>query len=254
MTRQLTVARLSAKVLLHSIAKREKPMKTKLWAVASFTLFHVVAVLAQSGEQRLPLASTDRLIPVRCTISSQVYLGKQAVRVADTARGITSEVKYAKIQNIRFHNGTIEVEVAGKPQGNAVESARGFVGLAFRIAGDDSRFECIYLRPTNGRADDQVRRNHSVQYISYPDYPWQKTRKETPEKYESYVDLATGEWTKIKIEIQGDKARLYVHGAQQPTLIVNDLKHGAAQEGSIGLWIGSGTEAYFANLVIKPGK
>lgn len=89
-----------------------------------------------------------------------------------------------------------------------------------------------------------------MQYISYPDLPWEKSRKETPEKYESYVDLAVGAWTKVKIEVEEDKAKLYVHGQEQPTLIINDLKHGPTHAGSVGLWIGSGTEAHFRNLVI----
>jgi hypothetical protein len=38
-------------------------------------------------------------------------------------------------------------------------ASRGF-GIAFRVQGN--RFEYIYLRPTNGRADDQIRRNHFV--------------------------------------------------------------------------------------------
>jgi hypothetical protein len=91
-----------------------------------------------------------------------------------------------------------------------------------------------------------------VQYISYPDLPWEKSRKETPEKYESYVDLAVGEWTKVKVEVEGEKAKLYVHDQRQPSLVINDLKHGPTQAGSIGLWVGSGTEAHFRNLVITP--
>jgi hypothetical protein len=75
-------------------------------------------------------------------------------------------------------------------------------------------------------------------------------RKEFPEKYESYVDLVPGEWTKMKIEVRGDKARLYVHGATQPTLVVNDLKHGQSQ-GQLAFWIGSGTVAHFANLRVS---
>ena len=125
--------------------------------------------------------------------------------------------------------------------------ARGFVGIAFRVAEDVKKFECIYVRPTNGRAEDQVRRNHSVQYISYPDFPWQKLRKEETEKYESYVDLVPGEWTKVKITVEGSKARLYVHGNEQPTLILNDLKKGDSR-GALALWIGPGTVAHFANL------
>ena len=91
------------------------------------------------------------------------------------------------------------------------------------------KYECIYLRPTQGRADDQLRRNHSVQYISHPEYPWERLRKENPSQYETYTDLVPGEWTKVKIEVKGNKARLWVNGSDQPTMLVNDLKLGDAQ-------------------------
>lgn len=67
------------------------------------------------------------------------------------------------------------------------------------------------MRPTNGRAEDQVRRNHSSQYISFPEFPWHRLRKEFPEKYESCVDLTPGEWTPVKIVVDGTTAKLYVH-------------------------------------------
>jgi hypothetical protein len=42
-----------------------------------------------------------------------------------------------------------------------------YIGVAFRVnlnaAKDAAKYECFCLRPTNGRADDQVRRNHSTQ-------------------------------------------------------------------------------------------
>jgi hypothetical protein len=149
-----------------------------------------------------------------------------------------------------FHNGTIEIEVAGKPRAGAPADARGFVGIAFRVAADPSKYECFYIRPTNGRAEDQLRRNHSTQYISMPDYPWFKLRKESPGQYESYVDVVPGEWTKIKVEVDGVKARLYVNDAPQPVLIVNDLKLGDSK-GAVALWIGLGTEGYFTKLRIS---
>lgn len=223
------------------------------YIVAAFQL--LVFSLTAFGQGRrnvFSLADTAGLQSIHVLMRAEVYEGKKAVTVTDTAHGITSELKYAKLTNFQFHNGTIEVELAGKPLNTAAETARGFVGIAFRIDERDTRFECLYLRPTNGRAEDQVRRNHSAQYISYPDYPWQKLRKEAPEKYEAYVDLQVGKWTKVKIVVQGSSARLYVHDAAQPTLIIHDLKHGAAHKGAIGLWIGSGTEAHFRNLRVNP--
>src|SRR4029453_15644014 len=171
-----------------------------------------------------------------------------AVRVTDTApAGTGDEGRLAILKDTEFQSGTIEVELAGEVGPGAAGGARGFVGIAFRVAPDGSRFECIYPRPTNGRADDQVRRNHSVQYISVPGFPWPRLRREFPDQYETYVDLAPGEWTKVKIDVRGNKVRLYVHDAPQPTLLVNDLKQGQSK-GAIALWIGPGTIAHFANL------
>ena len=163
--------------------------------------------------------------------------------------GTANGASYAIVKQRPFHNGTIEVELAGKPAAGAAGGARGFIGIAFRIKGD--RYEYIYLRPTNGRADDQVRRNHSTQYGAHPEYDFARLRKDAPEAYESYVDLEPGVWTKYKIVVSGKQARLFVHGSEQPCLIVNDLKLGDS-EGAVALWVGPGTEGYFANLRIAP--
>lgn len=227
-------------------------MKTSFLFVLTLVLLGGSVSMAQPRQQKMPLNSPDGLLPVQAQVSVESYLGKTGLHVVGSGQSAGPELSHVKIKNLRFHNGTIELELAGKPLASAGELARGFVGITFRMADDDSKFECIYLRPTNGRAEDQVRRNHSVQYTSYPDFPWQKLRKETPEKYEAYVDLVTGEWTKVRIEVEGSKARLYVHGSAQPTLIVNDLKHGPDQGGAIGLWIGYGTDAHFTNLVVTP--
>ena len=114
-------------------------------------------------------------------------------------------------------------------------------------------FEQLYLRPTNGRADDQVRRNRAVQYSAHPDWPFFRTREETPSKYEAYVDLVPGVWTKIRIEVRGAHARLYVHDQEQPTLIVNDLKMGSHAKGAVALTPGPNSVVYFRNVTVTPG-
>jgi len=158
----------------------------------------------------------------------------------------------AVIEGTDFTNGVIEAEIAGAPAQDAPESSRGFVGIAFRVQPDLKTYDAFYLRPTNGRADDQVRRNHSAQYISHPDWTWPRLRKESPERYESYVDLETGKWTRIRIEVDGDHARLYVNGQPQPTLVVNDLKTGAQGRGAIALWTHDTTVAHFRALRVTP--
>ena len=151
---------------------------------------------------------------------------------------------------IDFGDGVMEVEVASELVPDAPAYARGFIGLTFRIDGD-GRFESIYLRPTNSVADDQVRRNHSVQYVAYPEFRFERLRKEAPERYESYAELNTGRWIHMRIEVSGPKAVLYIDHKTQPALIVNDLKLGATQRGGVGVWLESGTIAYFRNLKIK---
>lgn len=176
------------------------------------------------------------------------YHGRRAVRLVED-NSIEAEHSIAIIANSDFKDGMIETEIAGAPRADAPEGMRGFVGIAFRVQPHGSRFECFYLRPTNGRADDQLRRNHSTQYISHPEYPWFRLREETPGVYESYTDLVPGAWTKIKIAVSGLQAQLFVNGAEQPCLVVNDLKLGETQ-GQIALWIGSGTEAHFSEVIV----
>jgi hypothetical protein len=201
----------------------------------------------------VPLAAVaqtpESLAPHRVRLESVEYKGKRAVKVTEEGQVENGEA-YAVVKGPEFRNGTIEVEVAGQPTAAAAATAaRGFIGVAFRLR--DGRFEYFYLRPTNGRADDQVRRNHSTQYGSHPDYDFARLRKESPEKYESYVDLEPGVWTRVRIVVQGTTARLFVHGAPQPTLVVNDLKLGDSS-GAVALWIGPGTEGYFTGLTITP--
>ena len=199
----------------------------------------------------VPLAaqSPDRLIGKNVSIAQTNYKGRNAVQVIANPDAANA-TSYALVKDVSFRDGVIEVDLAGQPAPGASAGARGFIGVAFRLQGD-GRYEYIYLRPTNGRAEDQVRRNHSTQYSSYPDFDFARSRQEAPEKYESYVDLQPGVWTKYKIEVEGRKARLYVHGAEQPCLIVNDLKLDP-RDGAVALWVGPGTEGYFSNLKITP--
>ena len=175
--------------------------------------------------------------------------GTRAVRLVLTPDAVTPDnPTFAMIDGLTFHDGTIEIDVAGRPLPDASPEARGFIGVAFRIQPDLSAFECFYIRPTNGRAEAQLRRNRATQFFSYPDWKFDRMRREVPGQYEAYVDLVTGAWTHLRIEVAGDCARLFVHRAQQPTLIVNDLKHGASMTGLFGLYIDMGTEGFFRNL------
>jgi hypothetical protein len=214
--------------------------------------------LASAQAKHYPLESAEGLRLHNVIAQPATHKGKKGLRVvADTARlregaaGQAEPELLASIGALAFSNGVIEAEVAGAPAPGAFGGARGFVGIAFRLQGDEKTYDAFYLRPTNGRAEDQERRNHATQYISHPDWTWSRLRRETPSKYEAYVDLVPDEWTRIKIEVRGGRALLYVHDHQQPTLIVNDVKSGADRNGAVALWIGPGTVAHFRNLTVR---
>jgi hypothetical protein len=221
--------------------------------VLTIAIALLVASHAWSQQRKqYALESPDGLTLHNVAVEPATLQGKKGVRMVASAKRVPDAEMLARINNLEFSSGVIEVELAGTPAADAGEGARGFVGIAFRLQPDNATYDAFYLRPTNGRAEDQERRNHSAQYISHPQWTWSRLRKETPSKYESYVDLVAGEWTPIKIDVRGSVARLFVRGNEQPTLIVNDVKSGAQGKGAIALWIDTGTVAHFRNLTVTP--
>jgi hypothetical protein len=193
------------------------------------------------------------LEPIQVTTSLETLSGRDVVRVVKSpAVTKDDEATFTRIKGVQFHNGTIEVKVLSKLLPNAPEHARGFIGVAFRINDDNSKFEAIYIRPTNGRAEAQLRRNRSVQYFSFPDFKFDRLRKEAPGEYESYADMGLNEWITLRIEVAGQKAKMFLNDSRQPVLVVNDLKHGAGAPGGIGLFVDVGTEGFFSDLKVQP--
>jgi hypothetical protein len=213
------------------------------------------SAIGAGGTITLPLDDALQVRPRHVTVKAVQYLGSRVleVRLAGTYRGPDTDT-FAYIPDLDFHNGTIEVDVAGSPLPDAPPGARGFVGVAFRIDTADAGGACeaFYIRPTNGRAEEQVRRNHTTQYFSYPGYDFDRLRREAPGAYESYADVEPGKWTHLRIDVAGSDARLYVGGAEQPALIVHDLKRGPWAHGTVGLFVDNGTDGHFRNLSVRP--
>jgi len=190
--------------------------------------------------------------PVNTFMNIDKIEGKETIRVTkDPKVKAVDEATFARLVESDFRNGIIEVKVLSKLLENAPDFARGFIGIAFRINESNSKFECIYIRPTNGRAEDQLRRNLSTQYFSYPDFKFDRLRNESSGIYESYADMGLNEWITIKIEVKDETAKLYLNGQEHPVLIVNDLKHGANATGGVGLWVDVGTEGHFIDLKVE---
>ena len=185
-------------------------MRTIRAATLAVMLGVAALVLAEGNATTLSLSDASQVRPRNVTVEAVRYGGSEALEVRQTGpyRGFDTDT-FAFVPGLDFHDGTIEVDVAGSLLPDAPRDARGFIGIAFRIDAESGGFasEGLYIRPTNGRAEDQVRRNRSTQYFSYPGYDFDRLRREAPGRYESYVDLVPGEWTHLRIEVSGATAQ-----------------------------------------------
>jgi hypothetical protein len=172
--------------------------------------------LPGQSSQEIRLDAIEKLELHHLNAEIVTYLGRAAVRIANTGE-LDSDYGegLAMVRGELLRDGSIEVALSGDIAPDAPPELRGFVGIAFRVT-DRSHFECFYIRPKNGRSVDQVQRNHSTQYISIPGFPWDRLRSETPGKYESYVDLVPGQWTKLQNRGEGkDREALPQRGASK---------------------------------------
>jgi hypothetical protein len=224
-------------------------------------LLSLSLLLAPSGLSTRPRVPSPRLDPTTKLelINAQTkwldYRGRRAIKLVALPghEHAVNEEMQAILTESDFKDGTIEVDVAGaRREGYSTaedtSGFKGFIGVSFRVRGDSA--ERIYIRPENSRLDSQVFRNRSTQYEAEPGFAWDQLRAQSPGVYESYVDLDPGAWTRLRIEVSGTKARLYVNDATEPCLIVNDLKLGDGH-GKIALWTRVSSEAYFSNLKVR---
>ena len=152
----------------------------------------------------------------------------------------------AWLDDVDFHNGTIEVRIRGKNV-----QGRSFVGIAFRGV-DDETYDAVYFRPFNFLADNALSRSHHVQYISHPAHTWFTLRRDHTGMYENEIVAPPdpdGFFT-ARIEIAKPEIRVYVNEAVEPSLVVTELTDRVG--GRVGLWMGNGSDGSFAELVLRP--
>jgi hypothetical protein len=207
-------------------------------------------VLAQApaGVQTFPLRDAAGLTAPGVKAEAVTYRGRPCVRITvdgDDRPGLVP------LPGTDFQDGVIEVDIALKSTTPPGVRYPGFVGIGFRARADVSHYELFYLRPGNSDAADQLMRNHAVQYVSEPEFGWYRLRREWPSVYESHATLAMETWTKVRIEVAGRAAKLYLNGSTSPSLVVDGLK-GEDLHGAVALWGYTDEEAYFSNVRITP--
>ncbi|MCK4750684.1 MAG: hypothetical protein KAT15_26680 [Bacteroidales bacterium] len=148
------------------------------------------------------------------------------------------------LKEIEFESGTLEVELLGENV-----PGRSFIGIAFNIQ-DEETFEAVYFRPFNFVAEEQIRKEHMVQYIFHPDYTWRKLREDKTGEFEDQISTPPDpdDWFRAKIQISEDQVIVFVNDIAEPVLKVKRLSETKTKK--IGLWTGFNSSGRFKNLII----
>jgi hypothetical protein len=158
------------------------------------------------------------------------HLGRHSMRLGGGS---------ALLRNVQFQDGTIEVDVSGKPSG--------FAFLVFRAAAANDG-EDVYLRMGLSGTPD------AVQYM--PMYGGLGSWKlyHGPGYTASAVFDAKA-WTHLRVDVEGRHASVFVGDATVPTMVVPELE-GARSIGAIGVFEGtpggSSDSVLFSNFRYTP--
>ena len=149
------------------------------------------------------------------------------------------------LEDIEFDKGVIEVELLGENN-----PGKSFIGIAFNIQNDNT-FEAIYFRPFNFVAEEQLRKDHMVQYIFHPEFTWRKLRDERTGEFEDEISDPPNpdDWFKAIIRINDKKVEVYINEISVPVLSVDRLT--STKSNKIGIWTGFGSSGRFRNLVLR---
>jgi hypothetical protein len=187
------------------------------------------------------------------TFDLQNLLSQNKLDVASTISPLKSDDKRGVsckgivwLKDERFSKGVIEIDLRGK---DILQQS--FLGIAFHGI-DTATYDAIYFRPFNFRAEDPERKVHAVQYISAPDFHWDRLRKEHHGVYEKGIVPPPGpdQWFHARIEVGDTTIKVFVNKSSTPSLIVQKLN--SRKNGLIGLWsTKQGVDGDFANLTIS---
>lgn len=208
-----------------------KTLFTILGILFSFSLFSQTVVPDVSNRDKLEIHNREADV-----IANETGRINQINFDAKEGDGL------AIFKNIEFENGTIEFDVKGKDV-----LQKSFVGVAFHIQNKET-FNAVYFRPFNFKKPE--RSGHSVQYISHPEFTWQKLRTNFPEQFENPVKPVPNpdNWFHAKIVVNWPLVTVFVENTQEPSLEVKMKSE--FKKGQVGFWVGNGSDGSFKNLIV----
>ena len=151
----------------------------------------------------------------------------------------------ALIKDLEFTEGLIEVELMGEDN-----PGRSFVGIAFNIE-NDSTYEAVYFRPFNFRAEEQLRREHAVQYIYHPKHTWRFLRSNFTGQYEAPYPRQPLPDAWFAVQIKVTATHVYVYDQETQTELLSVERLSAPVSNRLGLWTGFNSKGSFRNLKVS---
>jgi hypothetical protein len=186
----------------------------------------LLAALPVAGQQTLAVPASSARWDLQGEAKAAEYQGHKALLLDGGA---------ALLKDFEMRDGVIDVDVA-------TSAKRGFFGIQFRLDGDGSNGEEVYLRPHKSGLPD------AIQYtpILNTGRNWQIYNGPG---FTGPVDIPKDVWFHLRLEIVGAQAKLYVQDMDKPALVMNDLKSGL-QKGQVALFDLIGA-TYFSNFEIR---
>lgn len=192
------------------------------------------------------VSCSEKIIPL--TTENLNVVNREIVAVDKTANTVVLNDKLgaglAIIEDVNFDVGTIEIELKGENV-----PGKSFVGLAFNIQ-NDSTYEAVYFRPFNFQSEEQIRREHSLQYIYHPKNTWRFLRTNYEGQYEAEFPRrpSPDDWFKVQIKV--DNGRVYVYDGESNNELLSVERLTAQVSNKIALWTGFNSKGAFRNLKI----
>ena len=137
------------------------------------------------------------------------------------------------MKDVEFADGVVEVDIA-------VDGGRSYPGIIFRVQSEED-YERFYLRPhRSGLYPDALQYAPVFNRVAC----WQLY---SGKGFTTPAVIPTGQWIHLKMEIHGRQARVFVGDAEDPALVIHDLKHGLSR-GSVGVLGPKNKAACFSNF------
>src|SRR5678815_1600766 len=135
----------------------------------------------------------------------------------------------ALLKDFQMRDGIVDADVF-------TSAPRGFFGFQFRLAHDGADGEWVYLRQHKTGLPD------ALQYtpVLSTGANWQLY---SGPGFTGAVDIPSGQWFHLRLEVRGAQARLFVKDTATPALVMDDLKSGV-QKGELALHVLTGATCF----------